>query len=177
MPELRWLFHVPNGLKLGGTGSTPQDRRVAAMRSALAKAEGLRKGVWDYHLPFRSACGAFASLWIELKSPDVEGDADGGLSQEQRDFGITVAGQGARVAVCYRWTGAAAVILNHLRNPLPEPRGLPPFAHVDLVQILRRTGELLAYQPMRRPRSNLTAPQDTRAPRPSNRRGPTRRRR
>lgn len=158
IPELGWLFHVPNGLKLGGTGSTPQDRRIAAMRAALAKAEGLRSGVWDYHLPFRSACGAHPSLWVELKRPEHEHAADGGLSDDQRRFGNAVAGQGARVAVCFRWTEAAAVILNHLRNPHAEPRGLAPFADVDVGQIvLVRTPHLLAYQPVRRTQKTITA--------------------
>ena len=173
IPELNWLFHVPNGLKLGDA-----DPKKAAMRAALAKAEGLRKGVLDYCLPYRSACGRFSALWIELKSPDVEGDADGGLSQEQRDFGNAVVGQGARVAVCYRWTEAAAVILNHLRNPAPEPRGLAPFADVDVAQIVQaRTPRLLQYQPVRRGPRNLTTPKDNRADRPQRASAAPRRRR
>jgi hypothetical protein len=158
IPELRWLFHVPNGLKMGGTGSTEKDRRVAAMRAALAKAEGLRKGVWDYHLPFRSACGHYPSLWIELKSPNEEFSADGGLSDDQREFGNAMRAQGARPAVCFRWDQAAAVVLNHLRTPVPHPSPIAPFTHVDVAAILLSdTPRLLSYQPVRRAAKTITS--------------------
>ncbi len=158
IPELGWLFHVPNGLDLGGDRSTPRARQIGAIRAALAKAEGLRAGVWDYHLPFRSACRAFSSLWVELKRPEHEHKADGGLSDDQQKFGNVVAGQGVRVAVCFRWDEAAAVILNHLRNPHADPRGLAPFSHVDVAQILEsRTPRLLSYQPVRRTSKTITS--------------------
>lgn len=65
-PQLRWLFHVPNG----GKRSRGEAGKLKAM--------GVKKGVVDWLLPFPNR--GWAGLVIELK------DSRGPLTPEQRDF-------------------------------------------------------------------------------------------
>lgn len=93
-PELRWLFHVPNG-----------GARSKAAGGKL-KAEGVKRGVPDYLFPVRRM--DFVGLAIELK-------ANGGrLEPEQREWGELLCRQGWRATVCYGAEEAWAVIRQYL---------------------------------------------------------------
>ena len=80
------IYHIPNGGSRGGR------------EGALFKAQGVRSGVPDYHLPV--ARGGYHGLYIELKA------ADGSITAAQGDWINFLHGQGFRAVVA--WTAAAA---------------------------------------------------------------------
>ena len=107
-PELRWLHHIPNG---GARG----DGRSAMIRGGQLKAQGVKSGVSDVSLPVKR--GMWSGLYIELKKPDQRPKRDGsagGVSDDQREFGLFVQSQGFGFAVCYGWDDAAKVIEQYL---------------------------------------------------------------
>lgn len=73
-PELCWLHAIPNG-----------GARTASV-GAKMKAEGVKRGVWDVFLPYPK--GNWHGLYIEMKY------GKNGLTQEQKEFGAFVDGQG-----------------------------------------------------------------------------------
>lgn len=104
-PELKWVHSIPNG-----------GERNAIVASRM-KASGLRKGVWDICLPFPRGPHPFG--YIEMKVAKVKNHANGGLADEQVDFGNFIASQGAYMRVCYGWEPALAAILAYLAMPKP----------------------------------------------------------
>lgn len=94
IPDLRWLFAVPNG----------GDRHPAV--AAKMKAEGVRPGVLDYLLPVRR--GPHPGLAIELKS------LTGSTSREQKLWIEHLRSQGWRVEVCRGWVAAWNVLSEYL---------------------------------------------------------------
>lgn len=108
-PELRWLFHIPNG------GARAGDKRTAMMRGARLKAAGVRAGVADLCLPVTR--GGYSGLYVEMKKlsekPKREGSR-GGVSDEQLAFGQFVRSQHYGWIVCYGWHEAAQVIIQYL---------------------------------------------------------------
>ena len=93
-PELRLLFHIPNGGKRN-------------IREAVKlKRMGVRPGVPDLFLSI--ARGGFHGLWIEMKTPK------GQLSKEQRRMMGRLESQGYRVVVCRTWLEAQVIILEYL---------------------------------------------------------------
>jgi len=102
-PELAWLFHIPNG------------GNRTALQGAILKAEGVKAGVWDYHLPV-SRKGS-TGLWIEMKAEGREKEKNGGLTDKQEKFGNFVRSQGAKTNVCYTAQEAIDVINAYLRMP------------------------------------------------------------
>ena len=58
-PELRWMFHVPNG------GMRGNDAKTRAIMGNAMKAEGVKSGVADIFLPYPK--GTCNGLWIEMK--------------------------------------------------------------------------------------------------------------
>lgn len=102
-PELKWLYHVPNG----GLRSKATAGRL--------KAEGVKAGVPDVCLPIPR--GAYHGLYIEmkrLKGNGTTGDQDDWLEflQSQRYF----------IAVCKGWEAATDVILEYLGLPTAGAR-------------------------------------------------------
>ncbi len=108
IPELRWLFAIPNGgLRNPITG-------------ARLKAEGVRKGVSDVMLPVRGAVKGwiktvpgmnpifYHGLFIEMKKKG------GKSTPEQLEFGQFVSRQGYKLVVCYSWIEAKDAILQYL---------------------------------------------------------------
>lgn len=96
-PELRWLYAIPNG-------------GFRAMSTAVKlKAEGVKKGVPDLHLPV--ARGGFHSLYIEMKRTKR-----GRLDPEQADCIAFLREQGHRVEVCKGWVQAKDVLLDYLQG-------------------------------------------------------------
>lgn len=109
IPELKWLFAIPNGFY----GSAAQKGKM--------KAEGLRNGVVDICLPVGKWQGdpggneyRVCGLFIELKTEDKRNHKNGGLSDEQKEFGEFVTGQGYKFCVCYSWIEAKITILKYL---------------------------------------------------------------
>lgn len=86
-PELRLLFHIPNGGKRS---------KSEAVRF---RAAGVRSGVPDLFLP--CSRGGFHGLWIEMKA------IGGRVSREQEQWRKELMEQGYMSVVCY---GAAAAI-------------------------------------------------------------------
>lgn len=93
-PELRLLYHIPNG----GLRQRTVARKL--------RAEGVKPGVSDYCLPVaRAGCHG---LYIELKA------IDGVRSPEQRAFVDAVRAQGYRAEFCAGWVEAWRVICDYL---------------------------------------------------------------
>lgn len=86
-PELRLLFHIPNGGKRS---------KSEAVRF---RAAGVRSGVPDLFLP--CSRGGFHGLWVEMKA------IGGRVSREQEQWHKELMEQGYMSVVCY---GAAAAI-------------------------------------------------------------------
>lgn len=104
LPELRLLFHVPNGGK--------RDKVVAARM----KREGVKRGVPDICLPV--ARGEYHGLFIELKNGNM-----GRVSAAQRDWIHELDAQGYATAIARDWVEAARLILVYLGTE-PEGYGL-----------------------------------------------------
>jgi hypothetical protein len=98
VPELRWMFAVPNG------GSRGSDKRSAMIAGANMKSEGVKPGVADVFLPV--ARHGLHGLFIEMKKRD---GGDGG-SKVQREFGEAMRDAGYGWAICAGWIAAREVI-------------------------------------------------------------------
>ena len=94
-PELRLLYHVPNG------GSR---NRIEAAR---LQAQGVKAGVPDLCLPV--ARGKYHGLYIELKRT-----RGGRISEAQEGWLEALAEQGYAAAVCKGWQDAAETIKKYL---------------------------------------------------------------
>lgn len=96
-PQLRLLFHIPNGGK--------RSKREAAR----FKAAGVKAGVPDLFLPV--PCNGYTGLFIELKR------AQGGVASEaQKQWLKDLARNGYAAYVCNGWMDAAEVIRRYLTN-------------------------------------------------------------
>lgn len=95
LPQLGMLFAIPNG------------GHRSAIAGAKMKAEGVRRGVPDLCLPVASK--GFHGLYIELKTPQK-----GRLSQEQKAWLATLAGNGYQAIVCHGWEQARDAIVGYL---------------------------------------------------------------
>lgn len=96
-PELRLLFHVPNG---GSRGK---------VEAARFKAEGVKPGVPDLFLPV--ARGLWHGLFIELKR-----QKGGRVSEAQRRWIADLERQGYRAEVACGWREAAEIIEIYLQG-------------------------------------------------------------
>ena len=94
-PQLRLLFHVPNG----GTRHPAE--------AAHMKAQGVKPGVPDICLPV--PVGRFAALYIELKRK-----RGGRVSDEQRGWIEALNRAGNRAVVCRGWDEAREEIVRYL---------------------------------------------------------------
>lgn len=94
-PELRLLYHVPNG----GSRNKAEAARL--------HAEGVKAGVPDLCLPV--ARGGFHGLYIELKR--VRG---GKASEEQKGWLECLEKQGYCAELCAGWQTAAETIVEYL---------------------------------------------------------------
>lgn len=108
-PELKWFHAIPNG---GNRGDTAQSRAIEGGRM---KAEGVKRGVADCFLPVKR--GVWSGLYIEMKKPGLEpktAKSNGGLSDEQIEFGKFVKNQGFGWIVCYSWVEAKNILIEYL---------------------------------------------------------------
>lgn len=101
-PELRLLYHIPNG-----------GMRHPAVAASLQR-QGVKKGVPDYHLPIPR--GPWAGLWIELKVPAYPkyGKKAGTTSPEQEQWLQALHAEGYCCWVCWGWEQARDRILEYL---------------------------------------------------------------
>jgi len=96
-PELKLMYHVPNGGKRNLTTA----KRL--------KAEGVKAGVPDIFLPV--ARSGYHGLYIELKKQK------GNTTTDNQEFWLgELSKQGYQTTVCMGWEEAAKVILNYLEN-------------------------------------------------------------
>lgn len=93
-PEIRLLFHVPNG------GSR---NRIEA---ANLKKQGVKAGVPDLFLPV--ARGGHFGLFIEMKFGKNRTTA------QQKEWIKELRDQGYRCEVCYGWEAASEVLTDYL---------------------------------------------------------------
>lgn len=98
IPELKWLFHIPNG------GS----RHIA--EASKLKAMGVKSGVPDIFLPVGR--NSFKGLWIELKKP-----IKGIVSDDQNKWLAFLSEQGYATRVCFGWIEARDALLQYLQPP------------------------------------------------------------
>lgn len=96
MPELRLLFHIPNGGKRHKT------------TAARLKMEGVKAGVPDICLPV--ARGKYHGLYIELKA------GKNTVTDNQSRWLTELTRQGYCTAVCYGWEEASKIIMRYLQE-------------------------------------------------------------
>ena len=94
-PELRLLFHIPNG---GSRGKA---------EAARFKAEGVKAGVPDLFLPV--ARGSWHGLFIEMKRRK-----GGRASEDQKAWISALAKQGYLAQICCGWEEAADLLVFYL---------------------------------------------------------------
>ena len=97
-PELRWLFHVPNG------GSRNKQEAVKF------KQMGVKAGVSDLCLPYPK--GIYCGLFIEMKYGNKR------QQDTQKEFLADMAAAGHFVATCYSAEEAIKVIEEYLNLTL-----------------------------------------------------------
>lgn len=103
-PELRWLYHVPNG----GSRDSAEAIKLKNM--------GVKRGVSDLCLPFPH--GRYHGLYIEMKYGRNR------TTKEQAEFLRDMRDAGHCVAVCHDAQSAAGLIeqyINLPRNGLIDP--------------------------------------------------------
>jgi hypothetical protein len=93
-PELEYGFAIPNGGK----------RSIGTARKL--KAEGVKAGVLDWHLPIKR--GAYIGLWIEFKF------GHNVMTPEQERWAEWLYRHGHRVEIAYEWEAAADIALEYL---------------------------------------------------------------
>jgi len=95
-PELKWLFHIPNG-----------GFRHKATAAAL-KRQGVKPGVLDLCLPVPRK--GFHGLYIELKRLGEK------PSPRQNRWLLFLREQGYKAVVAVGWVEAAEILLDYLKN-------------------------------------------------------------
>lgn len=107
-PALLLGHAIPNG---GGRGKA---------QAGMLKAEGVRPGVWDWHLPVAGSSPDFDhpwhGLWIEFKS------RTGRLRKEQREFGEAMYGRDHVCVVARDFETAWALTKDYLEGRINLPR-------------------------------------------------------
>lgn len=96
VPELRLMYHVPNG---GSRNS---------IEAANLKRQGVKAGVPDVCLPV--ARGNSHGLYIEMKAGDNK------PTEKQKEWLTALEKQGYATAVCYSWEDAVNIITNYLKG-------------------------------------------------------------
>lgn len=109
-PELKWLHAIPNG----------GQRHIAEATKLVAT--GVRSGVWDIFLPSDSYCerkdSYYYGCYIEMKELSKKTKKNGGLSDDQIEFGGYAERMGYFTAVCYSWEEARDVLIKYLEGKL-----------------------------------------------------------
>lgn len=100
-PELKWLFHCPNG------GS----RNV--VEATKLKRMGVKSGVSDLYLPYSK--GSYIGLFIEMKYGNNK------LQDSQKEFLKDMSENGHYVITCYKAEDAIETIKDYLNQKLKYP--------------------------------------------------------
>lgn len=104
--QLEWLHSIPNG--------GLRDKITAGK----LKAEGVKKGVPDIHLPY--SVGKWHGLYIEMKKPSLKPKTDkakkGGLSDNQIKFKSYCERVDIGFVVCYSWIEAIEVLKQYINH-------------------------------------------------------------
>lgn len=111
MALMQWVhLHEHQIPDLGRLVYIPNDGRRSRAEGGIAKAMGLKRGVWDYFLacPRVFEGSMRGGLWIEMKSPDDK------LSEDQKFWGEKMLEEGYATSVVRTWMGATEVILAYL---------------------------------------------------------------
>ena len=98
-PELALMYAIPNAA------------RRSPRQGAWMKAEGMKAGVPDVHLPVSN--GSYIGLWIEMKVTTKP-------TKAQSEWMKALAAVGHKCAVCYSWGEARAVIEEYLAHGAKE---------------------------------------------------------
>lgn len=96
-PELRWLYHIPNG----GSRNSAEAIKLKRM--------GIKAGISDIHLPY--AHGRYHGLYIEMKY------GRNMTTQEQTEFLCDMRDAGHCVAVCHDAQSAICLIEHYVTLP------------------------------------------------------------
>lgn len=104
IPELTWVFAIPNG------GSRGSDKRSAQIVGAQMKAEGVKRGVSDFFVPIPRH--GLAGLFVEMKREN-----GGRESGEQKSFGAAMRGFGFGYMVAHGWIASANAIMAWMGAP------------------------------------------------------------
>lgn len=104
-PELKWIYHCPNGGKRN------------AQEAAKFKRQGVKAGVPDLHLPV--AKGRYIGLYIELK---YEG---GKLQKTQREWLEAMQAAGHYTCTCYGYETAVKIIEQYVTLKSGEEMSQP----------------------------------------------------
>lgn len=108
-PDLKWLHAIPNG----------GQRHIAEATKLVAT--GVRSGVWDIFLPLpiqTEWAKQYAGCYIEMKEPSKKNKKNGGLSDDQLEFGKYAKAMGYMCIVCYSWEEARDVLIKYLEGKL-----------------------------------------------------------
>lgn len=97
-PDLEWMYHIPNGGK----------RDIGTARKL--KAEGVKAGVPDIHLPV--ARGKYIGLYIELKVGKNK------ATDNQKTWLEGLSNQGHKTCICYGWESASEVLIKYLEGKI-----------------------------------------------------------
>lgn len=100
IPDLRWAHAVPSG-----------GERNAIVAGRM-KAEGVRSGVWDVHIPV--PMNGHPGMYVEFKRLKHRNHKNGGLSDAQIEFGGWAHARGFRMKVAYTWREAAQSVCDYL---------------------------------------------------------------
>ena len=112
---LEWIHHVANG------GSRGDTKKARVIRGAKMKAEGVKKGVADIHLPFPVMYlnTHWHGLYIEMKKPSEKPKREGttgGMSDEQIAFRQYCLNNNYGFSTCYSWEEAVDVLKNYINS-------------------------------------------------------------
>jgi len=94
-PQLKWMHAIKNAEKGG------------AIRGSMAKAEGVKAGVFDIFLPcHKKGC---LGLYIEMKKKEK-----GRVSDKQNEFSSDMRNEGYGTVICYSWIEARDILIEYL---------------------------------------------------------------
>lgn len=101
-----YMYAIPNGGKRN------------AREGARLKAQGVKAGIPDIHIPISSS--DFYSLYIELKRPIVKGKAKPVVSSHQKNIMSLLLASGNACCVCYGFDHAKQIISKYLSHQLEQ---------------------------------------------------------
>lgn len=124
-PDMLMTYAIPNGSKLFGSGTARGQSEGAKM-----KAEGLRAGIPDvftavacYKPGGPEMADRYHGLYLELKKPGREREAEGARSDDQVKWHKKLISKGYAVATVYGWTAMADATAMYFSGFMQMPDG------------------------------------------------------